>query len=813
MKKYLPTYTLLLLLFVTPLLHAQDQEKSLLTGKVTDNANKPLDFTNVLLLNPKDSSLVKGTISDSTGTYIFEMVTKGTYLLSATLVGYNATYYGPFEVTANAMEIPTLPLEAGVALKEVTVTAQKPFIEMQNDKIVVNVENSPIAAGNSALELLQKAPGIMYDQNSRAISLKGKQGVLIMIDGKQSYLSAEEVVRLLESMPASSIEKIEIIHNPSAKYDAAGNAGIINIRLKKDKNLGFNGSVSLGAGYWENPTANSSIQGNYRQKKFNLFGNYSYNYREQFNNMTIYRSIPFEGTQSIFDQSNNRLFTLNAMNFKAGVDYYLSKKTTVGALFSGNSGNWIDKSNIVTMISGANPEPFTQVRANTNTREDWDNFTYNVNLRHSLNDKGAELTFDADYSRFENPSNQNSNNYFFNNENTEVATPNLLRSNSFSGVTIKALKADLTHALKGGVNLEAGLKSSFVETDNNVKFVRNLNNDWVLDTNLTNQFLYEENINAGYVNANKQFKGFSLQAGLRAEYTISDGRSVTLNEQVKRDYLNLFPSLSISHAIAEKHSLSYSYSRRIDRPSYQDLNPFTFFLDQYTFGRGNPFLRPQYTNSFAVNYSFKQAFVVTASYSKTDNAMTDILEQDDEARTTYQTRANFAEFENYSINLSTPFKFTDWWTGRINLNGFINHFKTNLSTGGKVDNQQMSYNAYMSQSFTLSKTLRAELSGWYNSPNVYGLFEAQEQYAVDFGLFQSLWKGKANLKLNISDIFFTNKWNVKIQQDNINTRVAGNFESRRVNLNFTYKFGNAEMKPTRQRRTATEEEQDRVKRN
>jgi len=232
-----------------------------------------------------------------------------------------------------------LQLEDGVALKEVTVTAQKPLIEMQDDKIVMNVENSAIAAGNTALEVLQKAPGVTFDQNSRALSLKGKQGILVMIDGKQSYLSTEEVVRLLESMPANNIEKIEIIHNPSAKYDAAGNAGIINIRLKKDKNLGFNGNVSLGAGYWENPTANGSLQLNYRQKKVNLFGNYSYNYREQFNDMTIYRSIPFEGAQSIFDQDNRRKMLSRSNNFKAGVDFYLTKKTTLGALMTGGIGS------------------------------------------------------------------------------------------------------------------------------------------------------------------------------------------------------------------------------------------------------------------------------------------------------------------------------------------------------------------------------------------------------------------------------------------------------------------------------------------
>ncbi|MBK7872813.1 MAG: TonB-dependent receptor [Saprospiraceae bacterium] len=807
-------FTLLLATLFVNITLAQDSEKVSILGKLTDQSNKPMDFANVLLLNPTDSSLVKGTITDAEGAYLFEMVEDGNYLISATMVGFQPTYYGPIEVrlaTKQKVEIPQLQLGSGVDLQQVTVKAQKPFIEMQNDKIVINVESSPVAAGNSALELLAKSPGVTVDNNNR-IALKGKQGVMIMIDGKQSYLSAEEVARLLESMPANSIEKIEIIHNPSAKYDASGNAGIINIRLKKDKNLGMNGTLTLGGGYGRYPKANSGLQLNYRQKKFNFFGNYSYYYAQRFNDMDIYRIIPFEGTESIFDQSNDRVNWVNSHNYKGGLDWFVGKKTTLGVLFSGNSGYWKDDSDILTLISGVNPEPFSEVNAATNTREDWNNLTYNFNLRHTLGDKGGEITFDADYSTFANPSYQNSDNFFFNENGEQVATPNFLRGNTNSDVTIKAVKADFTYPLKGEINLEAGLKSSFVETDNNIKFLRNAGNDFEIDPNLTNQFLYEETIHAGYVNANKKFKGFSVQAGLRAEYTVSDGLSVTLDQQVKRDYLNLFPSLSISHSIAEKHNLSYSYSRRIDRPSYQDLNPFTYFLDQYTFGRGNPFLQPQYTDSYAVNYGFKQSFVVTLSYSRTEDAMTEVLEQDNEDRTTYQTRANLAQFENYSINVSAPVKVTDWWSARVNVSAYMNHFQSPY-LGGEIDNQQISYNIYASNNFNLPKGFRAELSGFYNSAGVYGMFENKPQYAIDAGLFKSLWDGKANIKLNVSDIFFTNRWNVNVRQDNINANIKGQFESRRANLTFTYKFGNNEMKPVRQRRTATEEEQSRVKQN
>ncbi len=794
------------------LLSAQNTEKATITGKLTDASNQPIDFANVLLLHAKDSSLAKGAVSNVEGLYLFEMVEDGLYLISASAVGFQPAYYGPVAVNlAKAIEIPVLQLSAGITLQQVNVKAQKPFIEMQNDKIVVNVESSPVAAGNSALELLAKSPGVTVDNHNR-IALRGKQGVLVMIDGKQSYLSAEEIARMLETMPAANIEKIEIILNPSAKYDAAGNAGIINIRLKKDKSLGANGTLTLGSGYGRYPKANTGLQFNYHQKQFNAFGNYSYYYAQRFNDMSIYRVIPFRGATSIFDQINNRVNWSNSHNYKAGLDWYVGKKTTAGVLVSGTSGYWRDQNNIRTLIEGFNPEPFSRVSARTDSRDNWNNQTYNFNVRHNLNDKGAELTFDADYSHFTNRTYQNSDNFFFNTGNQQAATPNLLRGNTSTDVVIQAAKLDYTQPLPKNAKLEAGLKSSFVKTNNAIRFLRNHEDDFVVDPLLTNQFLYEETIHAGYLNANKQFKGLSVQAGLRAEYTISDGRSVTLQQRVKRDYLNLFPSLSVSHSIHQKHNFSYSYSRRIDRPSYRDLNPFTYFLDQYTFGRGNPFLQPQYTNAFAVNYGFKQFFTMTLSYSRTNDAMNEVLEQDDEARTTFQTRANLAQFENYSLNLSVPLKITDWWSARVNFSTFLNHFQSPY-LNGRIDNRQWSYNAYASNSFTLPKGFRAEISGFYTSATVFSMFKSRPQYALDAGLLKGLWNGKANLKLNVSDIFFTNRWNVNVNQDNINANVRGQFESRRANLTFSYKFGNNELKPVRQRRTATEDEQNRARQN
>lgn len=799
-------------LLVITQLSAQTNGKATADGFIKNERSEAVDFANVLLLQPADTSLIKGAITDSSGYYKFEDLAAGKYLIQANLIGYKPVFSAVFELDEvnPGFRLPSLQLNTDATqLSEVVIKAQRPFIELRADKLVVNVESSPVAAGNNALELLAKAPGVVLDQNN-TLSLKGKQGVLIMIDGKQSYLSNEEVIRMLESTPADAIERIEIMLNPSAKYDAAGNAGIINIQMKKDKNLGFNANLRVGGGMGVFPKANSGLRFNYRQKDYNLYGNYNYYFNRSFQDLAIERTVPFGGGLTLFDQFNHSQRENGGHQAQVGWDWFVGEKTTIGALFNGRFGSWKQKGNNATNISGISPWNYSRIDAGSYHNDQWENYTYNVNFKHAFDDKGKALTIDVDYSHFIKDSDSDYFNYFFNNNNEEAETPNLLRANNFSEVDIKAAKVDYTQPIGDKTKIEVGAKSSIVTTDNGIEFQKQEDGDWLIDNSRTNQFQYEETIHAAYANFSHQFKGLQLQMGLRSEYTISDGNSITLYERVKRDYLNFFPSMSLSHTIGKPHNLSYAYSRRIDRPSYQDLNPFIFFLDQFTFGKGNPFLQPQYTDAFSINYSLNNRFVASLSYSRTKDAMTEVLEQDNESQATFQTNRNLSNFNNISLNVSAPFTFEEWWTLRLSLTGYQNSYRSPYMDG-ELDADQFSYNFYVANNFNLPSGIKAELTGFYQSAFIYSIFEGKPQYGIDFGLNKSILDGRGKISVNVNDIFNTRQFEAIIRQADLNLDLVNKNETRRVNVTFSYSFGNSEVKPARRRNTATDDEQSRVK--
>ncbi|MFT5833819.1 MAG: hypothetical protein ACI97N_001448 [Cognaticolwellia sp.] len=775
-------------------------------GNVTDENSQPVEFANVLLLNAVDSSLAKGNLSDSNGTYYFD-VSSGKYLIFVSMIGYRETYSEVFELGTGTFVVQPLSLGEGVKLDEIEVVARRPFIELSANKLIVNVESSPTSAGDNALEVLRKSPGVQVDESNN-ISLKGKQGVLIMIDGKRSYLSNTEVARMLESMPSSSINQIEIIMNPSAKYDAEGNAGIINIKMKKDKNLGFNGNITAGGSYGEYPGANGNFTFNYRQKTFNVFGNVGSWYNKGFQINTLHREVPFNGMTTIFDQVVDRVNYSQGVYYRGGVDLFLTDKTTLGFLVNGNHGNWNFESISNTSISGDNQEVFSLVQADNQGRSEWDNLTYNVNLKQDFG-SGKELTLDADYSTYKSGNNSTYDNFYLSNDQ-QVAMPYLLRSNNNSDIEIFAFKADYTHPINDKTSIEAGIKSSFVTTDNSVAFEnKDLNDVWNYDSLQSNTFEFQENINAAYVNYNQSFDKITLQLGVRAENTNNEGYSGTLDSSLSRQYVSLFPNVSLSHKIGEDHSLSYSYTRRIDRPSYEDLNPFSYFLDQYTFERGNPFLNPQFTHSFNTSYGYKQVAFLTASYGRTTGAMTDVIEQIDSLNITFQTKINLATLDNVSINLSTPIPIQKWWMVRTNLSANFNSFQSEY-VGGVIDNQQWSFNAYMANYFTVRKGTTAEISGWYQSKSLFGIIEIQPMYAVNIGFSQTVLDGKGTIKLSGNDILNTQRFRGIINQDNVNLTINNNWQTRRFSASFTYRFGNDKVKPSRRRETATDEEQKRA---
>lgn len=851
MKKLLLT----LLLAGASLLSFAQTTKGKISGSLYDEKKQALPFASVLLLKAQDSTLVKGGVSDIEGKFLIEQFvsseTQNQFIVSVSMVGYKKYYSPKIVISAENLEVKLSNIQLDLDtknLKEVTVTARKPFIEQQADKLVVNVEGSIVANGNTALEVLQKSPGITVDNNDN-ISVKGKQGVLILMDGKQTYMSQSDLANILKSMNSDQIEKIEIISNPSSRYDAAGKA-VINIVTKKNKNYGTNGSISIGGsvslppfiktGLNKDLTAveekkpgmmpkyNTSLNLNNRQGKFNTFTNLTFSDNQRFNNNAFVRDM----SGQIFEQYAHRYQNNQNLSYKLGADYYATKKTTVGVLVTGNIGAWESSNpnrNITYMKRSSSAVPDSSLVTTSSNIRTWVNTTFNANLKHTFDSTGKELTADIDYSVYNNQGKERgmvSRFYqYVDKVETEYGTPLNITSNAPNKYNIFALKADYIHPLKGGAKLEFGAKSSWVTSDNDIRFYQN----GTVDKGRTNYFIYTENINAAYANFNKKLsKVFNLQAGLRLEHTHSEGKSVTLNESRERNYVKLFPSVFLTQTINKNNQLTYSYSRRIDRPGYNSLNPFIYFLDPYTYQLGNEYLMPQYSNSFELTHTYKQGFVTSVGYTVTNDYMAEVIKNAvnvpevleklkkynntqgiDPEKITFATQENIARFENINVNFSAPIPITKWWNSQNNVSFYHNQYKgvvsdQNLSVG------QWAYNFYTSQNFKLPKDLSAEISMWYNSPNVYGIMQGKAQYAVNAGLQKSIWKKKATLRLNVNDIFLTSFWGGKTDFAGVKMTLNNRWDSRMVRLSFSYKFGNQNVKNARNRSTATEAEQRRT---
>lgn len=794
---------------------AQPVSKHTISGQLKTADGKPIEFATILLVKAADSTkLVKGAISDNAGAYTFENVAPGQYRVGAQQVGYAKTYSVPFAVETGqtTVTVPALTMsEETKSLSEVKVVAKKPFIEQQVDRTVVNVENSIVASGNTALEVLEKAPGVTIDRQNDQIQLKGKSGVIVMIDGKQTYLSVQEVSNLLKNTPSDNIEKIEIITNPGSKYDAAGNSGIINIKMKRNKNFGTNGTAIVGAGMGRFEKTNASLNLNHREGKLSAFGSVNARYGRSFQENEINRVIPFGGRVGYFDQESYRINYSRNLNVRAGLDYSLSKKSTLGAVVTGFSSLWAQPNGINTnTIQDENRQVTLVPVTNVRTSNRWQNLTGNVNYKYDFDGKGRELTADADYSRFLADNMTDMTTSFFNAAGQTVQPQQKLRNPMDATIDIRAAKVDYVHPTKKG-KFEAGAKSSLVTTDNDTRFFDIVDGREVVNVRQTNRFRYNENINAAYANyAAKLSRKTSLQTGLRLEHTHSEGNSVTLNRVVTRDYVNLFPTLHVSQQLDSSNVLNVSYSRRIDRPSYQDLNPFRFFLDKYTYQEGNPYLRPQLTHSVEVTHVFKGAFSTALGYSRTnDIIMREIPGQNPEDSTTYVMSQNLKLQQNANLTLSFPIPVRKWWMMQNNIAFTYTNIHADYR-GAAINVDAFAYNIYTSNSFTLNKTLTAELSAWYNSPNIYGLFTSRPQGAFSLGVQKKVMEGKGTIRVNVNDPFWMNRFQGSTKYQDIDLRVRARWESRVVRATFTYRFGNQNVKAARQRQSATSAEQSRA---
>jgi len=700
-----------------------------------------------------------------------------------------------------------------VQLKGVNIIARKPLVEVKADKIILNVEGTINATGSDALDLLRKAPGVTVDKDEN-LTLAGKNGVQVYIDNRPTPLSGQDLANFLKSLQSSQIESIEIITNPSAKYEAAGNAGIINIRLKKNKAFGTNGSVGGGVTIGKHARYNGSFNLNYRNKKVNLYGNYGFSTGLNGQDISFFRTV----LDTLFDQKGKILSKMQSHNFKAGMDYTIDKKSSLGVIVNGTFVSPEINTNNRTVISYIPTNTVNRILvANSNNMMKRDN--YNINLNYQYNGTGGKsLVLNADKGYYKLDNSQLQPNNYYDPTGTNKLSTVTYEMLSPASINIYSAKADYEQDYKKG-KLGFGGKTAIINTDNDFQRYDVLPSDKQLDKSRSNRFRYDENINAGYVNYNRQFKGVMMQAGLRVENTVSKGTSDGLKKTgttyvpntttFKKQYTDLFPSAAISFNKNPKNQWSLTYSRRIDRPNYQDLNPFEFKLDEYTTMKGNTDLRPQYTNSFGVTNTYKFKLNTTVNYSHINDLFTMIIDTIEQSKA-FNSKRNLATQDIISWNTSYPYMHKNL-TIFGNLNAFYSMYKADFGNNRKIDLNAFGMSFMTQASLKFEKTWTAELTGFYNAPGIFmGTFKSKALYSADAGLSKQVLKGKGTFKVAVSDVFHSLKFSGKSVFAGQSTTISSRWESQQFKLNFNLRFGSNQVKAAKQKSGGAEDEMKRV---
>ena len=775
-------------------------------GSIT-SADGVLSFANVLLKNAIDSTIVKAEVSNENGQFQFSSIQNGNYFIATSYIGYEPQNTRIFQLNGDKIELEPIFLNPNNAeLDAVVVTAKKPIIEVLADKTVFNVENTLGSTGTNGFELLRKAPGLIIDNNNNII-LEGKSGVLIYINNKPSPLAGDDLINYLSALQASDIEAIEIITQPSSKYDAAGNAGIINIRLKKDKRLGTNGTATVGVTQGRNTRFNSSVSFNNRTRGANFFGNYSNNFGDNWSFLYLDRFQ--EGVR--YDSETETIRSINTNNFKLGADFFLGDYHTIGAIVNANffvrDQNALTNTPIIPLSSGEAEQLLVADNSDEfETYNVWSNFNYRF-----ADTTGHELLVDIDYGRYGREGFSNQPNTYFDIATGAVLLERNFRMNTPIDINIVTAKVDYTQNALGGV-IGFGAKYSNVRTENTFEFFNVEDNAAVLNTDRSNTFDYNENINAFYINYNKKWDKWNLQLGLRAEQTISEGNLVSTQQSaednVKRNYTDWFPSGGLTYTPNYKSSWALTYSRRIQRPNYNALNPFEYPLDELSSGKGNPFLQPQYTNNVKLSHTYKYRLTTSVSYSHIQDFFAKITDTVGTTRNFLISR-NIANQEIINFGLSYPFEAAKWWSVYLSVNAYHASYESQDEKFVAIDQSTLSL--FAQNTFSLPKGYKFEVSGWFSSPSVWGgTYLTNSLGSLNLAIQKKVLDEKLTVRLAFNDILFTSPWVADMQFGGLYIEGTGGWESRNVRLNLSYNFGNSQVKGARKRKTGLEDESKRV---
>lgn len=784
---------------------AMGQQQSI-SGYVKNKENGPITNASVFLVTEPSKGLIKSAVTDENGQYKIVGFPKGNFRIEVTAVGYTKSESAPFNAETSSIVVPEIVMNASTQeIAAVSVVGELPQIKHSDGKLVMNVENSSISAGNNALEVLKRAPGVDVDKDDN-ISLMGQQGVNVTIDGRQTYMTGEQLAAFLKNTDGGQIKSIELSTTRSAKDDAEGSAGVINIVMKKNRLEGFNGSFVASGARGEMYKGNTSLSVNYKKNNSTFFSNYSFNNNNYVEDIRITRLIPGNSASTYFDQVSRFNNEEKGHNYKLGFEQKTSDRNTFMIQFNGANSKEDQLTPGTTYMSLPNSSPDSIMVADNNNDEKFYRYSINMNNEFLIDSTGKKLTTDFDYSMFNTSSMLNYAYSTYFPDMSLVRDPEFERSGFGVDIKILATKVDYTQSLGKG-KMETGAKYSNVRSDNDVLFQNLVGSNWENNTARSNTFNYTEQILAGYVDYSTNIKKWGLKAGLRGEYTISDGHSPTQNKRVKRDYFDMFPSASISYNAHENHVLSISYARKVSRPNYRNLNPFEYYIDKRTFNKGNPYLNPQYNDAFSLNYSLFKRYNIAIGNDYTKGAMVESMGQDTVLKTTWVTRENLGTQNTTYMNLSIPVRVGKVWSMFNNITGIYMHFKGPVA--GYYINQGSAFvQGNINNNFRFNKQVSAELAMRFNTPFIYNMYKIQARWGTDIGLTYNLKDERTTLKMAVTDIFHTNHNNVFTNFTEFNSKIYQYRDAQNFRLTLTYRFGN--LKQSIRRVNDSSEEKERA---
>jgi iron complex outermembrane recepter protein len=775
-------------------------QEPIITGVIQQTASQPSDGAIVSLLLASDSTLVKSTISDAAGNFQFIAASQpcfitvqqvGFQLYVTPIISGGPHDFGPMQL---------LPNQA-TELKQVSIVGQLPFVVKKVDRYVVQPDALLSSAGNTALEILEKSPGVQVDVDGN-ISLRGQQGVLIFIDDRPTYLSPSDLANYLRSLSASSIQRIEIMTNPPARYDAAGSAGIINIILKKNKAIGTNGGFSLSYGQGRYMRSNNSFNINKRVDQFNWYGNLSHGTNNSYHDLTINRTYLNDQHQfqNGFDQNTMIKRINHSANGKVGVDYYPNKHSVLGVALGGFYNYSDEMTRNSSILSDSLHQITNQVHSITPAIRDFYNYTVHLNYQWNVDTVGTTLNINADYADYRSVMDQT----LTSTASTAVqdsASTHTLRSTLPSDIKIYTAKTDLSKPFHGGWRWELGAKSSFVATANDAQFYDVIGDQSYANTTFSNRYTYLENINAGYTSLSRENGRWGYQLGLRYEGTRIEGRQRSLSALkdsiFSLNYDGLFPTAYMTYQIdtAGQHVVGLNYGRRINRPNYQDLNPFTYPLDPYTLYSGNPFLRPSFSHELECSYTRHQNWTITGYGGLREDEINETIEQVNPVF--YSRPGNIGESMYFGFSLNGAQKITKWWTLQFYAEWMHNAFRSNLY-GQKLANQGSYFYLGPNNQFLLSAHWSAELSGSYQTSVYSGQFVLVPVGSVRAAVAKKIWKDQGTLKMSLNDVFYTNQPGGDIKGIGLSTASWSSYlDTRVISFALSYRFSKGAIRANR----------------